>query len=416
MKLESNPNNTEIRTKISEDGETGKRNKTRCFLSSRVKQIKPSGIRRFFDMASRVEGVISLGVGEPDFVTPWSIRDAAIGFLQKGNASYTEAAGLLELRKEISFYMKSHFQVEYCPDSEIIVTVGGSQALDISLRTILNPGDEVIIIEPSYLAYAPLVTLAGGLPVPLKTTRGTNFKLKPEYLKQALNTNTKALILCSPNNPTGSYLNRDELEEISKIIIEHDLLVISDEIYAELTYDEPFCSIASISQMRERTIIISGFSKGFAMTGWRLGFICSPEHFCQTMLKVHHNTMICAPSITQYAAIEALKNGQQYVEEMKTSYRKRRDYVVDYLNEMGLECHLPGGAFYVFPSIRNTGLSSEQFAENLLIQEKVAVVPGNVFGEGGEGHIRCSYASSMEALREAMKRMKQFVQNVQIVK
>jgi aminotransferase len=295
------------------------------------------------------------------------------------------------------------------------VTVGGSQALDLSLRAIINPGDEVLIIEPSYLAYAPLVTLVGGTPVSVKTTLETGFKPKPEQIEQAINSNTKAIILCSPNNPTGSFLNKEELEGISKIIIEHDLLVITDEIYAELTYDESFCSIASIPGMRERTIIISGFSKAFAMTGWRLGYICAPEGFSQQMLKIHQNTMLCAPSMAQYGAIEALRNGHQQVEEMRNSYRNRRNFVVKSLNEMGLDCHLPGGAFYVFPSIRSTGLTSEQFAESLLLQEKVAVVPGSVFGEGGEGHVRCSYASSMDALREAMRRMEKFVKNVQLV-
>ncbi|MCM3652492.1 aminotransferase [Metabacillus litoralis] len=387
----------------------------KSYLSSRAEQIKPSGIRRFFDMANSVEGVISLGVGEPDFITHWSICEASIKSLERGNTSYTDDAGLMELRREIAFYMQSRFQVAYTPESEIIVTVGGSQALDLSLRAILNPGDEVLIIEPSYLAYAPLVTLAGGIPVPVKTTLETNFKPKPEQIQQAIHSNTKAIILCSPNNPTGSFLNKEELEGISKIIIEHDLLVITDEIYAELTYDESFCSIASIAGMRERTIIISGFSKAFAMTGWRLGYICAPEGFSQQILKIHQNTMLCAPSVAQYGAIEALRNGHQQVEEMRNSYRNRRNFVVKSLNEMGLDCHLPGGAFYVFPSIRSTGLTSEQFAESLLLQEKVAVVPGSVFGEGGEGHVRCSYASSMDALREAMRRMEKFVKNVQLV-
>jgi aminotransferase len=387
----------------------------KSYLSSRAEQIKPSGIRRFFDMANSVEGVISLGVGEPDFITHWSICEASIKSLERGNTSYTDAAGLMELRREIAFYMQSRFQVAYSPESEIIVTVGGSQALDLSLRAIINPGDEVLIIEPSYLAYAPLVTLAGGIPIPVKTTLETKFKPEPEQIRQAINSNTKAIILCSPNNPTGSFLNKEELEGISEIMIEHDLLVITDEIYAELTYDESFCSIASIAEMRERTIIISGFSKAFAMTGWRLGYICAPEGFSQQMLKIHQNTMLCAPSVAQYGAIEALRNGHQQVEEMRNSYRNRRNFVVKSLNEMGLDCHLPGGAFYVFPSIRSTGLSSEQFAEKLLLQEKVAVVPGSVFGEGGEGHVRCSYASSMDALREAMRRMENFVKNVQLV-
>lgn len=384
----------------------------RSYLSSKVEQVKPSGIRRFFDLAAGMEGVISLGVGEPDFVTPWSIREASILSLQRGYTSYTANAGLIELRRQIADYMQSRFQVSYSPESEIIVTVGGSQALDLAMRAILNPGDEVIIIEPSFVAYAPLVSLAGGTPVLIDTFVETGFKPQPEQIQKAISTRTKAILLCSPNNPTGSLLNKEELEAIAEIIIKHDLLVITDEIYAELTYDEAFCSIASLQGMRERTIVVSGFSKGFAMTGWRLGFVCAPEYFRQAMLKIHQYTMLCPPSMTQYGAIEALKNGQDSIEKMRRSYRGRRNYMVSTLNEIGLECHMPGGAFYVFPSIRRTGLTSEQFAERLLLQERVAVVPGSVFGASGEGHIRCSYASSIEALQEAMKRMKRFVESL----
>jgi aminotransferase len=383
------------------------------YFSSRVEQLKPSGIRRFFDLANSLEGVISLGVGEPDFITPWSICDASIQSINRGYTSYTENEGQLELRKEISYYMENRFQVSYSPNTEIIVTVGGSQALDCSLRAILNPGDEVMIVEPSYVAYEALVSMAGGKPVPIITSFENEFKPQPEQIKQAISPRTKAVIFCFPNNPTGSLLKKEELEVIADIIIEHDLLVISDEIYAELTYEEDtFCSIASIKGMRERTILVSGFSKAFAMTGWRLGFICAPEYFTQPILKISQHTTISASSITQYGAIEALKNGQKYIIEMRNSYRQRRNFLVKELNELGLHCHLPEGAFYVFPSINHTGVTSEQFAEKLLTQYKVAVVPGNAFGESGEGHIRCSYATSMDKLHEAMKRIRQFVETL----
>jgi aminotransferase len=383
------------------------------YFSSRVEQLKPSGIRRFFDLANSLEGVISLGVGEPDFITPWSICDASIQSINRGYTSYTENEGQLELRKEISYYMENRFQVSYSPNTEIIVTVGGSQALDCSLRAILNPGDEVMIVEPSYVAYEALVSMAGGKPVPIITSFENEFKPQPEQIKQAISPRTKAVIFCFPNNPTGSLLKKEELEVIADIIIEHDLLVISDEIYAELTYEEDtFCSIASIKGMRERTILVSGFSKAFAMTGWRLGFICAPEYVTQPILKISQHTTISASSITQYGAIEALKNGQKYIIEMRNSYRQRRNFLVKELNELGLHCHLPEGAFYVFPSINHTGVTSEQFAEKLLTQYKVAVVPGNAFGESGEGHIRCSYATSMDKLHEAMKRIRQFVETL----
>lgn len=384
----------------------------KSYLSSKVTKIKPSGIRRFFDLADTIEGVISLGVGEPDFITPWPICQAAISSIETGHTHYTENAGLLELRREIAHYMQSYFNVSYFPESEIIVTVGGSQALDVVIRTILNPGDEVIVIEPSYLAYAPLISLAGGIPVSIETSIKNEFKLQPEQIQPVIGSKTKAILLCSPNNPTGSLLSKGELEKISKVIIENDLLVISDDIYAELTYDEEYCSIASIPGMRDRTIIVSGFSKCFAMTGWRLGYICAPEYLTKEMLNIHQYSVICAPAMAQYGAIAGLKDGHQYVEEMRNNYLKRRDFMVKSLNEMGLDCHNPGGAFYVFPSVRRTGLTSDQFAEKLLFQERVAVVPGSVFGAGGEGYVRCSYASSMESLQEAMRRMKQFLESI----
>jgi aminotransferase len=385
----------------------------KSYLSSRIEQIRPSGIRRFFDLANSMEGIISLGVGEPDFTTPWSICHASIQSIKQGYTSNTEIEGQIELRKEISSYMSNRFKVSYSPTTEIIVTVGGSQALDSSLRAIINPGDEVMIVEPSYVAYKALVSMAGGNPVPIVTSFENEFKPQPEQIKQAISPRTKAIILCFPNNPTGSLLNQQELEAIAEIIVEHDLLVITDEIYAELTYEEDtFYSIASIRGIRDRTILVSGFSKAFAMTGWRLGFICAPEWLTRPILKVLQHTTISASTITQYGAIEALKNGQQYIVEMRNSYRKRRNFLVKQLNEMGLHCHLPEGAFYVFPSIRQTGLTSEQFAEKLLTGYKVAVVPGNAFGDSGEGYIRCSYATSMEKLQVAMEKMRKFVGDV----
>lgn len=380
-------------------------------LSTTVQQLKPSGIRRFFDLAASMDNVISLGVGEPDFVTSWAVREASILSLERGYTSYTANAGLLELRFEIMKYMKRNFNVSYDYQDDIIVTVGGSQALDITMRALINPEDEIIVVEPNFVSYSPLISLAGGVPVAIETTAETEFKLQPRQIEEVITSNTKALLLCSPNNPTGSSLSKEELQTIADIVIKHDLLVITDEIYAELTYDEEFTSIASLEGMKERTIIISGFSKGFAMTGWRLGYICAPTEIAKAMLKIHQYTMMCAPTMAQYGAIEALQNGQHDVEEMRKSYRRRRNYMVKSLNQIGLECHSPGGAFYVFPSIKKTGLSSEEFAEQLLLEERVAVVPGNVFGKGGEGHIRCSYASSMESLEESIKRISRFVEN-----
>lgn len=371
--------------------------------------MKPSGIRRFFDLASGMEGVVSLGVGEPDFVTSWAVREAAILSLEQGYTSYTANAGLPELRKEIAAYVDRSFRVQYSPEDEIIVTVGASQALDIALRAITDPGDEVIVVEPSFVSYAPLVALAGGTPVIVNTDKAHDFKVQVAELEKAVTDKTKALIICSPNNPTGTMLNAKDLAAIAEFAKKHDILVLSDEIYSELVYDEEFISMASLPEMRERTILINGFSKGFAMTGWRLGFVCAPREIAKAMLKIHQYAMMCAPTMSQYAALEALRNGREDVIEMRNSYRRRRNYFVQSMNEIGLECHIPGGAFYAFPSIKSTGLSSEEFAERLLLEEKVAVVPGNAFGESGEGHIRCSYASSMAQLQEAVKRMKRFL-------
>ncbi|MBO1510794.1 aminotransferase [Metabacillus bambusae] len=380
------------------------------YLSNTVKDLKPSGIRKFFDLAAGMEGVISLGVGEPDFVTPWNVREACILSLEQGYTSYTANAGLIELRNEISYYLKEKTNIDYSPKHELLVTVGASQALDVALRAIVNPGDEVIIIEPSFVSYASLVSLAGGIPVSIQTSGEMEFKLQPAELEKAITEKTKAIILCSPNNPTGTTLVKEELERIAEIIEKHDLLVISDEIYAELTYDDVYTSFVSIDGMAERTILVSGFSKGFAMTGWRLGYVAANSEFLSAMLKIHQYSMMCAPTMAQYAAIEAMKNGKEDVLHMKKSYRQRRNLFVGALNDIGLTCHVPGGAFYAFPSIQITNLSSEEFAEQLLLEEKVAVVPGNVFGECGEGYIRCSYASSLDQLQEALKRMKRFVQ------
>ena len=382
------------------------------YLSKTVQEMKPSGIRKFFDLAATMEGVVSLGVGEPDFVTSWSAREAAIASLEEGYTSYTANAGLLELRQEISKYINNLNNVKYNPDDEIIVTVGASQALDIALRAIVNPGDEVIVVEPCFVAYAPLVSLAGGVPVTISTKKENSFKLMPEELEAAITPKTKAILICSPNNPTGTQMLDSDFQALAEVVKTNDLVVISDEIYAELSYDEPFASFASIPGMRERTIVINGFSKAFAMTGWRLGFVCAPVELAGAMFKIHQYAMMCASSMAQYAALDALKNGMQDVEDMRTSYRARRNYIVKSFNELGLECHVPGGAFYAFPSIKSTGMTSEEFAERLLMEEKVAVVPGNVFGESGEGHVRASYASSLEQLQEAIQRIGRFLEKV----
>ncbi|QFT90386.1 Putative N-acetyl-LL-diaminopimelate aminotransferase [Bacillus sp. THAF10] len=377
-------------------------------IATHVQQLQPSGIRRFFDLAANMEGVISLGVGEPDFITSWNIREACIASLHNGYTSYTANAGLPELRKEISRYLQQQFQLDYSQDTDLIVTVGASQALDLAIRAIVDPGDEIIVLEPSFVSYAPLVELAGGRAVRVGTDPSNGFKIDFQALENSITANTKAILLCFPNNPTGTMLSRDELIKVSRLVEEHDLLVLSDEIYAELSFDEAFTSFPTLRGMKERTLLISGFSKGFAMTGWRLGFVAGPRDIIQAMLKIHQYAMMCASTMAQHAAIEALKNGREDVEMMKKSYRRRRNYFVTSLNEIGLPCHQPGGAFYAFPSVKQTGLSSQEFAERLLLEEKVAVVPGDVFGINGEGHVRCSYASSLEQLQEVIKRMERF--------
>ncbi|WP_416828573.1 aminotransferase [Ectobacillus polymachus] len=378
-------------------------------LSKTAVDLQPSGIRKFFDLASGMKGVVSLGVGEPDFVTAWHVREACIRSLEEGFTAYTANAGLLELRQEVSHYLKKQFDVSY-DASQIIITIGASQALDAALRTVINPGDEVIVVEPCFVSYAPTVSLAGGIPVTISTSPEHNFKLQPEELEEAITPRTKAMILCSPNNPTGTLLSKDDLEGIAEIVDKYNLIVLADEIYGELVYDESFTSFAAIRNMYENTILISGFSKGFAMTGWRLGIVAAPKYFIEPMLKIHQYTIMCAPTMSQHAALEALRHGEQDVIEMRKSYRQRRNFITKSFNEMGLSCHVPGGAFYAFPSIKSTGLTSEEFAEQLLVEEKVAVVPGSVFGKSGEGYVRCSYATSMDQLLEAVSRIKKFLQ------
>ncbi|GAA0315507.1 aminotransferase [Oceanobacillus sp. FSL W7-1293] len=383
--------------------------KTKNRLSSRIQDIKPSGIRRFFDLASSMDNIISLGVGEPDFTTPWNIREASISSMERGFTAYSANAGVLELRQEITKYMDQRFGVDYDPESEVLVTVGASEAIDIGCRAILDPGDEVIIVEPGFVSYAPLVSMAGGVPVSVGTKIEDDFKVSAEQIRAVLTEKTKALMISFPNNPTGAVMLKEDLQEIATLAEEHDLIVFSDEIYAELSYDHKHVSFAALDGMKERTILISGFSKAFAMTGWRLGFVMAPPDLLAAMLKLHQYSLMCAPTMAQYGALEALKSGMDDVERMTQSYKQRRGFFVESFAEMGLACHMPGGAFYAFPSIKATGLSSEEFAEKLLYEEHVAVVPGDIFGAGGEGHIRCSYATSMENLQEATKRMNRFV-------
>ncbi|SDZ49116.1 aminotransferase [Evansella caseinilytica] len=381
-------------------------------LSAAVQRIKPSGIRRFFDLASTMENVISLGVGEPDFVTPWAVREASIASLEKGMTSYTANAGLLELRVAIADYLERKFRTRYSPENEVVVTVGASEGIDLALRATIDPGDEVLIVEPCFVSYAPLVSLIGGIPVSVPTSLDNDFKVMPKAIESRITERTKGILLSFPNNPTGAVMGEEELGKIADVVVKHNLLVYSDEIYAELSYDAPHVSVASLPRMWERTILISGFSKSFAMTGWRIGYVTAPEPYAKAMLKIHQYLMMCASTMAQYAALEAVTNCEEEMNEMIISYRQRRNFFVKSLRETGMECHLPGGAFYAFPSIKATGLTSEQFAERLLIEEQVAVVPGTVFGEGGEGHIRCSYATSMDQLEEAIERIGRFIQQV----
>ena len=385
----------------------------RNFVNQKAKNIKPSGIRKFFDIVRETEGAISLGVGEPDFVTPWKVRSAAITSLQRGYTQYTGNRGLPALLQLISRYLNERFSLEYDP-AHILVTVGGSEAIDLALRACVESGDEVLIPDPAYVSYSPLVAMSDGVPVAVQCREEDNFVLRPEYLEQAITDKTKAIILTYPNNPTGAIMTKEQLEEIAKVIVEKDLLVITDEIYAELTYGRRHTSIASLPGMKERTIYISGFSKAFAMTGWRLGYVCAPAEIDEAMFKIHQYGIMCAPTMAQYAAMEALKDGFSdgfaTVEEMRDSYDKRRKFVLYSLKEIGLDCFEPQGAFYAFPSVKNSGLCGEEFAGRLLKEEKVAVVPGNAFGNFAENNVRLSYATSMNSLSEAFERMAAFMQ------
>lgn len=379
-------------------------------LNKIITSIPPSGIRKFFDIANEMQDVISLGVGEPDFDTPWHIREEGIYSLEKGRTFYTANAGLRDLRVEIHNYLERRCHVSYDPDKEIVVTVGGSEGIDIAMRAMLDPGDEVLIPQPCYVSYVPCAVLAGGVPVAIELEAKDQFCLTPEKLLEKITPKTKLLVLPFPNNPTGAVMNRRQLEEIAKIVIEHDLFVLSDEIYSELTYgEEEHVTIASLPGMRERTVLINGFSKAFAMTGWRLGYACAPAVILKQMLKIHQFAIMCAPTTSQYAAVDALKNSDEDVKRMRESYDQRRRYLLHAFREMGMDCFEPLGAFYIFPSIRRFGMSSDDFAMELLKAERVAVVPGTAFGAAGEGHLRVSYAYSLKSLKEALGRIERFV-------
>ncbi len=381
-------------------------------LSNKVLNIKPSGIRKFFDLVNEIEDVISLGVGEPDFDTPWHIRDEGIYALEKGRTFYTSNSGLKDLREEISNYIKRTQNISYNPNNEIIVTVGGSEAIDIGIRALVNDGDEVIIPQPSYVSYEPCTVFANAVPVIINLKAENNFKLTPEELESAITPKTKILILPYPNNPTGAIMEKSDLDRIAKIIIKHDIYVMSDEIYSELTYRGKHISIAALDGMKERTILINGFSKAYAMTGWRLGYACASAEIIKQMTKIHQFAIMCAPTTGQYAAVEALKNGDKDVEEMRKSYNQRRRFLLNAFKEMNIPCFEPFGAFYVFPCIKEFGMTSEEFAQRLLQEQKVAAIPGTAFGDSGEGYLRISYAYSVDNLKKAMERLKIFVENL----
>ncbi len=378
-------------------------------ISKTIENIKPSGIRKFFDIVSEMKDAISLGVGEPDFDTPWHIRDEGIYAFEKGKTFYTSNSGLKELRTEISNYIKRKQKISYCPNNEILVTVGGSEAIDIGLRAMINTGDEVIIPQPSYVSYLPCALLAGAKPVILNLKAENDFRLTAEELENAITEKTKVLILPYPNNPTGAIMERKDLEKIAEVIKKHNIFVMSDEIYAELTYGKEHVSIASLDDMKERTLLINGFSKAYAMTGWRLGYACGPKELLTQMTKIHQYAIMCAPTISQYAAVEALKNGDEDVKEMRTSYNQRRRFLINAFKEMNLECFEPYGAFYVFPCIKEFGMTSEEFATKFLEKEHVAVVPGTAFGDSGEGFLRISYAYSLDTLKIAMEKLTKFI-------
>lgn len=384
------------------------------YIAKKIQQMPSSGIRKFFDVANTMKGAISLGVGEPDFETPWHVREAAIISLEKGKTSYSANQGFQELRESISYYLKERFDLEYESKNQILITVGASEGIDIALRAIVDPGDEVLLVEPSFVSYKPCITMAGGTPVVIATKAENEFRLTAEELKEKITSKTKVLILPYPNNPTGGIMEKKDLETIAQIIEEHDIFVISDEIYAELTYGSNHISIASIPGMKERTIVLNGFSKAFAMTGWRLGYACGPEEVIYNMNKIHQYIIMCAPTTSQYAGVEAMISPRrdEEIDIMRDAYDERRRLMVNGFRKMGLDCFEPKGAFYVFPSIQRTGMDSEKFCETLLQDQKVAVVPGNAFGDSGEGFIRCSYAYSISNLKESLNRIERFVKKL----
>ena len=381
-------------------------------ISQKIQNIKPSGIRKFFDILEEMTDAISLGIGEPDFVTPWHIRDAGIYSLERGHTKYTSNAGMLELRREIANYLRRRFDLEYDSTNQILVTVGGSEAIDLAIRVLVNPGDEVIIPVPSFVCYGPLTEMAGGVPVYVELTAENGFRLTPEQLKAAITPRTKALVLPFPSNPTGGIMERRDLEAIAQVLKDNDIMVISDEIYAELTYGQRHVSPANLTQLYDRTVVVNGFSKSHAMTGWRMGYVCAPQPVIAAMTKLHQFGIMSAPTTSQYAAIEAMRSGDEDIAHMREEYDSRRRYLVENLNRIGLDCFEPKGAFYVFPCIRSSGLSSDEFCERFLREEKVAVIPGTAFGPGGEGYVRACYASSMRDLTESISRLDNFLQNL----
>ena len=381
-------------------------------INHTIRDIKPSGIRKFFDIVNEMEDAISLGVGEPDFDTPWRVRDEAIYSLEKGRTFYTSNAGLKELKEAISQYLYSKYDVLYDPNQEMMMTVGGSEAIDIALRAMLDPLDEVLIPQPSYVSYGPCTTLANGKPVYIDLKEENDFRLTPEEIEEKITNKTKILILPFPNNPTGAIMEKEDLIKVSEVVKKHDIFVLTDEIYSELTYKDKHCTIASLPGMKERTIYINGFSKAFAMTGWRLGYVCAPKEILSEMLKIHQFAIMCAPTTSQYAALEAIRECEPDVERMKEEYDGRRRYLLERFKEMGLSCFEPFGAFYVFPCIKEFGMTSDEFATKLLESQKVAVVPGNAFGDCGEGYVRISYAYSLEDLKKALDRIEIFIKDL----
>jgi aminotransferase len=381
----------------------------RNFVSGRASVIPPSGIRKFFDLAMNMEDVISLGVGEPDFSTPWNICEASIYSIEQGGTSYTSNRGLQTLRDTLSHYLKEQYALSYDPDREMVITTGVSEGLDIAIRAVVDPGDEVLVAEPCYVSYSPCVTLAGGVPVPVPCVEKDHFRLNPDSLMEKIGKKSKVLIMNFPNNPTGAVMREEDISAIADIVTDHDLLLISDEVYSELTYDGHHVSPATVGDLFERTITLNGFSKAYAMTGWRIGYLCAPQEICDACLKIHQYVMLCAPVMGQIAALEGIRKGEEEKNRMVREYRIRRNLFIEGLNRIGLACHVPEGAFYAFPSIEKTGMSDLSFAENLLREERVAVVPGSVFGSGGVGHVRCAYAVSRKNLAEAIKRMERFI-------